>query len=83
MNMMNEKTTMHFAGTGEDSEWKHYKMRVLAHAHTKGWQKALLEERTIRSDTVVATGRASEEELKVIKENNKAWEFLTKTCMKT
>ncbi len=78
--MTDKNSVMQFTGTGDDREWKHYKMRALAHARTKGWQRALLEVRTLPTDSRVYHGMITEEETKHVDENNKAWEYLTKTC---
>ena len=72
-----------FTGEGEAREWRQYKARVLATATTKGWQKALEENRRIPTKDWLNQHddkHPDYQELKdIYDENSTAWAFLLKT----
>ena len=77
-----DKLAARFTGTGDSREWKQYKVRVLAHAANKGWEKALLEDRFLPSSTWLEENEehAQYDKHKATREDNKkAWAYLAQT----
>jgi hypothetical protein len=76
--MAQEKETTEYSGkvfkcSGGEDKWREWSIKTIAHASTRGWQKALLQDckRKTVSDTPL-----TEEEIKDQAMNLKAWNHL-------